>query len=80
MLLHSKDTKVEKIYDEDLQFLGKQLKEYVELYRHNITIFEPEHFKILDRLYEISHLLLTRQYDMLISDTSIISYEKDYTF
>jgi hypothetical protein len=79
MILYTnpEEANIQKIPDVDLQYLADQLELFVKTYREEVCILKPEYFTILSHLEEISHRLKNRQYETLIGDTSIISYEEN---
>ena len=63
---------IEPLNDKDLVYMGKQIKEFVNVYLNNVTINNDEDFKRLQVLSMISDALLKRNYQSIINDTSLI--------
>lgn len=56
--------------------MSTKIDKFIDLYTKKIYIENKEHYRILKSLEEISTLIKQGQYDKLIEDTSIISYEE----
>lgn len=65
-----------KIYHKHLQRMAKCIDDFVNIYSKNVYIENRDHYITLLKLKEISRLIKTCQYDRLIEDTSIISYNE----
>ena len=62
------DERREKISDEELQFLGMRILNFVNLYSKVINTENPEALYALQELRKMSHIILNRQYDLLVND------------
>lgn len=64
------------IYADDLEYYAKQLMEFVTLYRNNIYVRTDEQANALNELEYYALQLVSKNYDMVISNASeIISYQ-----
>lgn len=76
------DLKQSQIPESELMQIGMKLKKFVELYRKNILIKVPngddqDSERILNTLEEISHKILTHQYQDLFDDVRIVDTSND---
>lgn len=62
------DERREKISDEELQFLGMRILNFVNLYSKAINTENPETMYALQELRKMSYIILNRQYDLLVND------------
>lgn len=69
--------KIDKLAHADLQFMGKQLIDFVNIYRNKIYIENDEHVEILNHLEKIALMIRAQRYNELLNDTSIINYMED---
>lgn len=74
--------KGEKIPAAELTQMGIRLKKFVENYRKYITINVPNRdgnnpIEILNKLDEISHKMITQQYQDLFDDITIVDTSDD---
>lgn len=76
IIYNDEKKKRKKIYHKDLQRMSIRIDEFIDLYTKKIYIKDKEHYRTLNILKEISTLIKQGQYDKLIEDTSIISYEE----
>lgn len=68
---------IESLNDKDLIYMGKQIRDFVDVYLNNVTINNDEDFKKLQVLSMISDALLKRNYQAIINDTSLIVVDDD---
>lgn len=68
---------IESLNDKDLIYMGKQIKDFVNVYLNNVVINNDEDFKKLQVLSMISDALLKRNYQAIINDTSLIVVDDD---
>lgn len=73
---NNKDQMVDKISNADVQFMAEQLGKFIKIYKKNIYIRDKETLKILNKLEYIQDKLIHQQYNELINDPSIISYDE----
>ena len=62
------DERREKVSDEELQFLGMRILNFVNLYSKVINTENPEALYALQELRKISYIILNRQYHLLVND------------
>ena len=68
---------IESLNDKDLIYMGKQIKDFVNVYLNNVVINNDEDFKRLQVLSMIADALLKRNYQAIINDTSLIVVDDD---
>lgn len=71
------DKPIESLNAKDLHYMGKQIKEFVDVYLNNVAINDSEDFKRLQILNMIADAILRRNYQALINDTSLIVVDDD---
>lgn len=78
MLMFSEQPKpVEKIQYGDIKFLTEQLESFIKIYKKKVLMDDNRYYQVMTYLEDILYKLKAGKYDMLIADTSIISYEED---
>lgn len=75
MILYQDNKQVKPINEEDLNYMTKQLGQFLEVYTKEVYINDPESFKNLDALTEYLWRLKNKRYDLLIADQSLIKRE-----
>lgn len=66
-----------KIYDEDIQFYGRQLLELVTAYRKHIYVKTEEQLKALNELEYYAQMILSRNYDMIMTNSNEVITQPD---
>lgn len=76
----NKDISAEPIYEEDLIYMGKQIRRFVTIYRRDISLMDEDTIRYLNQLEYIADRILTKDYAALIKDPSIIKQEEPITW
>lgn len=74
---NSNTNKHPKVYDEDIQYYGRQLLAMVTAYRQHIYIKTDEQLKALNELEYYAQMILSRNYDMIMTNSSEVITQPD---
>lgn len=79
VMYNKKEVKgIPKVYMEDLDFLGMQLRALVDVYRENIYVTSDRQAAALDELSKYADMIINHMYGQLIMHADeIISTDKD---
>lgn len=66
------EQEIKGLEEVELQYLGKQLLDYVVTYRKMIRIATPDVEHKLNVLFDIGTKIVNRQYEMLFNDPTIV--------
>lgn len=78
-ILSNDNKEIEPLNDADLVYMGKRLKNIVNLFLNDILLHNEDCYEKLRILNSISDALINRNYSILINDTSLIDYDETHS-